>query len=256
MKPGKSTWLILLGSHLLALIYLAPASLIGSLLQSISAGRAGLANCSGTIWHGTATPVLYSRNGNAIPLLPLHWHVSLADEPAFRPQLSLTWEGEAQASPMLARLTMQGIEFRQIHLPLSASLIGEVSEFIKPAGLRGRILVSGESFFIGKQGLQGSVSADWLNASSLLSNIAPLGNYHLRFTALAAGGLGIDLQSRSGALQLTGHGQLLPGNGLEFHGTAQAAKNAEDKLQELLGHLGPESSPGVHTFTLTPSPAK
>jgi hypothetical protein len=53
-------------------------------------------------------------------------------------------------------------------------------------------------------------------------------------------------------LLLEGDGIWLTGQGLEFHGKAQASAGNNDNLKELLNHLGPETNPGVHSFNLIP----
>jgi general secretion pathway protein N len=231
---------------------LMPASLLGAMVASATYNRVELANTSGTLWKGQATPVILQRDGGLIVLDSFAWELDLPALLKATLRIQLKWDSVRQEAPMEINITPRQLEVKQLYLPLSASLIGETSEFIKPAGLRGRIIVRGDTLLISQQGVLGKASAEWLEASSLLSSVSPLGNYRLDFdtdyTRLA-----IQLSSISGALRLSGQGTMLPNKGLSFSGKASAASGQEDALKELLNHLGPELSPGVRTFTIVPT---
>ncbi len=234
------------------LVVTAPASLLGRVAAQASNGRVEFANTQGTIWHGSANPVLHQRSGGLVTLSTLHWNAVLPALLTGKFLVQLNWDDGAQTAPMDISVSAKQIELRQAHIPLPAVLLDEVSDFLKPAQLRGQVVLRSDLLLISRQGAQGTATADWMNASSLLSNISPLGNYHFTFSSSSAG-VDITLNTASGALILKGQGHLAPSSGLDFRGTAEAEKGKEDALRELLGHLGPEQSPGVNTFTLVPT---
>jgi general secretion pathway protein N len=249
---NRRTWAILLFAYFVVLILSAPASMLNIALEYASNGRIELANTKGTIWSGTASPVLHQRDGGLIILNTLHWDISAFALIKLKINAQLNWDDEQQVQPMNVNVSFDQIELQHTYLPLPAILLDEASDFLKPAELRGKIILRGDALLINKQGVHGTATADWLNASSSLSNISPLGNYHFIFSSSSAG-LDINLSTTSGALILAGKGQFLPTTGLEFNGTAQAAKGNEEALRELLSHLGPQLSPGISTFSLVPT---
>jgi general secretion pathway protein N len=246
---NRRNWALLLFAFILVLIIIAPASLINIALNYAGSGRLQLANTKGTVWNGSANPILFQHNGGIITLNSLHWEISAIALLKLTIVARLNWDDVQQAQPMNVIFSFDQIELQNTYLPFPAILLDEASEFLKPAALRGKIILRSDTLFLNQQGMQGIATADWLNASSLLSSISPLGDYHFIFSSTSAG-LNINLSTTSGALILAGKGRFLSTTGLEFNGTAQAAKGSEEALRELLSHLGPQLSPGISTFAL------
>lgn len=249
---NKWTWTLLFATFTIALIVSAPASILSRIISNASNGRIELANTQGRLWRGSANPVLHQRSGGLIALNTVHWDIATSSLLKGKLNIEINWDDETQTAPMYIIASSSQIELRHAYIPLPAILLDEISDFLEPAQLRGQVILRGESLFITRQGVQGDAMADWLNASSLLSSVAPLGNYHFTL-ASSASGLDIKLKTASGALLLAGQGRLTAATGLNFKGTAQAASGKEEALRELLNHLGPQESPGIATFTLVPS---
>jgi general secretion pathway protein N len=249
---NKKTWALLFFTYAIVLIVTAPASLISQLLSYASNGRVELANTRGTIWAGSANPVLHQKNGGLITINSLHWSISPLTLLTGKLNAQINWDIDQIVPPMYINVSAKQIELQHTYIPLPAILLDEASDFLKPAVLRGQIILKSDSLLISNQGLQGTATADWLNASSLLSSVSPLGDYHFTFSSSPAS-LDITLQTTSGALILSGQGRFTAGSGLDFKGTAQAAKGKEAELHELLSNLGPEVSPGVNSFSLVPT---
>jgi general secretion pathway protein N len=250
---SKWTWTLLIAAYTCVLLVNAPASVLSRLISNASNGRIELANTQGTLWRGSANPILHQRGGSLITLNAVHWDVAVLTLLTGKLAVRLNSDDESQTVPMDISISTSRIELRHAYIPLPAILLDEVSDFLKPAQLRGNVILHSELLEITRQGVQGAATADWLNASSLLSSIAPLGDYHFTFSSSSVG-VDVTLNTTSGALRLAGGGRYTAANGLNFKGTAQAAKGNEEALRELLGHLGPEESPGINTFTLVPSP--
>jgi len=68
---------------------------------------------------------------------------------------------------------------------------------------------------------QGSLTADWENASSALTPVSPIGHYRLQ-TDGNYPGMRVELQTISGPLELTGSGTIGEGGRLRFDGIARA----------------------------------
>lgn len=253
---GKRVLALFVVTYLLTLLITAPASLLDSVVQYATGGRLMLAHAQGTIWNGAATPALRGRTANLITLEPMHWDVAVLPLFTGKMQLSLQWDdfapGQTMAAPaMEAMLTFKQIELQHVLLLLPARILEELSPILKPAQFRGQFHIQSERLVLTKNNLHGSAVVDWQQASSALSSIAPLGNY--RVTLNGAGErVNIGLSTPSGVLLLNGQGFWSAAHGLEFHGTAQAAAGKHESLTELLHHLGPEASPGVHNFNLVP----
>jgi len=248
---SKGIWALLITTFLCALIVTAPSSILSPIIKNASEGRVELANTEGTIWNGAANPVLHQHDGGLITLSKLHWKISTQTLFTGKLNTQVKWDDEPQTTPMDIIASLGKIEVHHAYFPLSAILLGEASKFLKPAGLRGKVILRSDSLLISQQGLQGLATADWLNASSLLSSVSPLGNYHFTFSA-SNGGVDITLNTVTGALILAGQGRFSASSGLNFKGTAQATKEKEEELRELLNNMGPELRPGIKSFTLVP----
>jgi general secretion pathway protein N len=250
---SRWVWALLIAVYLSVIVITAPASVLSQIVKGASDGRLELANTQGSVWHGVANPVLHQRSGGLITLSTLHWDIDALSIFTGKLGIKLKWDEDAQTTPMDIIVSSGQIELRRAFIPLQAILLDEASDFLKPAALRGQVILRSDSLLVTQQGVQGTATADWLNASSLLSSVAPLGNYHFQFSS-SSNGLDIKLSTTSGALILGGQGRFSTARGLDFKGTAQAASGKESALRELLSHLGPEERPGVNTFTLVPSP--
>ena len=248
-KPGKSIVILFVIIFAGALIALAPASLLSAVISSASKGQFTLANTEGRIWHGSAMPALRQHNGNLMVLERMHWDISIL--PMFTGKLAveLRWDHVDQAVPMRLTATLAQVELKDAVVPLYAGLFGEVVPLMKPVQLNGPLLIRSPQFVFTRQGMQGSASAIWSNASSVLSAVRPLGQYHIDMTG-SGSRLDLVLRTDNGLLVLDGRGSFTPAEGFRFQGTARAAPESKGRLDELLGNFGPESSPGVHVLNV------
>lgn len=247
----KRAFVLFVCATLVTLLVTAPASLLDTCLQYLSRGRMVLANTNGTIWSGSATPALRQQEGRFITLQPLHWRIAVLSIFSGKVQAQLQWDELPSTPAMEVTASFGQIELRHVRIPLPVRVVGELSPILKPAGFRGQLQVQSEHLVFSARGFDGVATVDWQQAGSALSRIAPLGDY--RLTLRGAGEqVNIELTTTSGVLLLQGQGGWSAANGLSFHGKAQASREDHGELAELLQHLGPEQSPGVHGFNLTP----
>lgn len=229
------------------LLALAPATLMGYMLERASNGQLVLARTQGSLWQGSG--ILLMQNAGGIRSLgAYHWDMQpwLA---AMQVQAGSYAPMTLQYRPLLARLDID-----DLRLDLPAALLEVAAPQLHPYRLQGALQVNADHLELDARGLNGQLSADWLHAASGLSPIAPLGDYRI---ILKGNGqqLEASLETLAGKLKLQARGYLDPSNGVQISGTAQAAPGAEDELNELLHYIGPESQPGIYTLALMPQSA-
>lgn len=238
----------LLGA-LIGLIAFAPASWLARGVAAATGERLVLADARGTIWSGSAVPVLTggpgSRDAAALPGR-LYW--------------TLAWRGSAleiratQACCLNGALTLRvspGLARWSVALLPATGSIGQwPSAWLGGLGtpwntlqLGGSLRLSSPGFSVeriaGRWRADGSLEIELLNASSRLSTLETLGSYRLRVVGdpANAGQPSLALSTRDGALQLSGNGSLGPG-GVRFRGEASAAPDDQTALSNLLNIIG------------------
>lgn len=238
---------------LVGFIAFAPAAWLASGVASATGGRLLLAEARGTVWSGSAVPVLTggpdSRDASALPgrlewtlgasglglelrarhACCLNGTVALQVRPGFgRTAIKLVpppggWIGQ-WPSAWLAGL---GTPFNTLQLGGSARL---TSPGITFESVQGRWLV------------QGRGDIELINVSSRLSTLDSLGSYRLTLAGnpTAASGSQLTLATLEGALQLSGSGTW-DASGVRFRGEARAAPGDEAALSNLLNIIGRRS---------------
>ena len=248
-KIGWRALVLFAIAFFITLIVTAPATLLGRMVEVGSNGQLALANTSGTVWQGSATPVIRQRAGSLLALEKLHWDIAWL--PLFTGKIitRLRWDNVEQALPMVATVSLTQIELRNAILPLQAALLGELTPMLQPVQLSGKMQIKSDLFTFSKSGISGNAIADWTNAGSVLSSVNPLGSYRINLAG-AGEKLDVTLITTSGVLLLEGKGSFTRNQGLKFQATARAAAESKGSLDELLNNFGPESAPGVHAINL------
>ena len=233
----------------ITLLVTAPATLLAKIVETASNGQFVLANASGTLWQGSATPAIRQRAGSFFALEKLHWDIAVL--PLFTGKLvsQFRWDNVEQIQPMAVTLSFSQVELRDVVLPLSAGIMGELTPLLQPIQLSGQMYIRSEKFTLTRQGMNGNAVAEWSNAGSVLSTVKPLGNYRINLAGLGER-LEITLLTTSGVLLLEGTGSFSASQGLRFQGSARASADSKGSIDELLSNFGPESAPGVHSLNL------
>lgn len=238
------------GYFIIVLLVTAPASLLDGIIQHMSHHRLSLANCQGTIWRGSATPLFLNGKNSSIALHTVHW--SLRPQALLQGQIKavMSWDDLESRTPMQIALSRNSVILTDVLLQIPAEVISELSPFLKPAQFNGSLTIESPHLAYTDNHLQGSATARWNQAGSAMSAVHPLGNYRIDIAA-AQDSLRATLTTQSGVLLLGGQGNWSPQQGFHFNGTATAAADAQPALSELLHHLGPEvSSSGVYQISL------
>lgn len=230
---------------------LAPATLVTGLLERATAGRLSLAQAEGTLWRGAG--VLLLRHDNRfLPLGRYAWRISPAVDLS---QIAVSVDtGSDKPAQLLISPWRNEVEVSWAQVSLPAQLLSVFSPQLLPYRLSGELNLSTEHFHITPDSNSGTITLDWKQATSGLTEIAPLGDYRILLQGAAAE-LKVSLTTLTGKLHLAGNGQMQVGHALTFNGTAQAAPDQKENLSNLLHHIGPELSPGIFSFTLASYPA-
>jgi general secretion pathway protein N len=235
---------------LLATARFAPASWATQALEGPFSGRLTLADVQGTVWDGSALPVLSAASGShEAVVLPSRLEWSL--RPGFS-GMRLTLSQACCLPQPLQWLLVPGLNQARITLagPLQGVLLqwpaqwlvglGAPWNTLKPGGLM-QFSSPGLSLRLlqGRWRFDGQAQVDLLNVSSAISPLDRLGSYRLVLAGRADAGdaMAITLNTLDGALQLTGSGQSTPA-GLRFRGEARAAPGQEGPLNNLLNIIG------------------
>lgn len=262
-----SLWGLLPGA-LAALVIFAPAAWLVPLVADASDQRLLLADARGTVWSGSAVPVLTGGAGSLdAAALPgrLSWRIGLAEGSplalALRARHDCCLDGEftLRIEPGWGRL--------RLALPARPGPLGQwPAAWLSGLGtpfntvtLGGSLRLSNEGLALvwadGRLRMDGRATLEMRDISSRLSTLGSLGSYRLQITgqdpaaapapppappgrapatpALAT----LSLTTIDGALRLSGSGQWSPA-GLRLRGDARAAEGSEAVLNNLLNIIG------------------
>ncbi len=238
---------------LYAFIAYAPAAWLADSVATASNGRLLLAETEGSIWRGSALPVLTGGPGSKdAAVLPsrLDWSLSpffgglrlkLSQGCCIEPGLVLEWRPGWNKMSVAVKPGANGVG----HWPAAwLEGLGAPWNTLRPGGqlrlaTQGLTLESNN----GVWQVRGQADLDWMQASSRLSTLDALGSYRIGLSGGAEGASGaaarpaITLRTLEGALQLNGNGQFGE-RGLKFNGDARAAPGFEPALNNLLNIIG------------------
>lgn len=235
----KRLFLLGITSTLIFLCLYAPAQLLGSLLAQFSSGRLGLANSQGSLWQGEASLLLNSIDDNAAPLNlgKISWNTQPLQLLIGRFSINITLNDSA---PFWITLDSSRLHVEHASLTLPSEMVASLVPTLKAAQLGGQLVVRCESLSITHSEILGKLDVNWNLASSPLSMVNPLGNYHYRLEG-SGSALKIKLETQGeSALIMHGNGSWTSKEGLHFDGIAKAKATAKTQLQMLLHVMGNE----------------
>jgi general secretion pathway protein N len=240
---------------LAGLLAFAPASWLAHAVANATGQALLLADARGTVWNGSATPVLTggpgSRDAAALPSR-LHWQ--LGWQRWFSLQLRLSQACcmpqplDVVLRPGFGRFTIvlrPGPDGQARARWPAAWLVGLGTPWntLQPGGA---LELASPGFAVeavqGRWRFDGRAEVSLLDLSSRVSPLDPLGSYRLGLAdnPAAAGTAVVQLETIEGALQLSGTGSWGP-QGLRFRGEASAQPGDEAALANLLNIIGRRS---------------
>jgi len=209
-----------------------------------------LSNPVGTIWSGSATPVLNFKQGAPFPLERMDWSISLRAIFSGNILLLLKESAAPQNPPAEIYLGFRQVELRNIAIELPAAVMGELNPMLQTMRFQGRVGITADNLVLQRSGaVTGKMAATWQMAGSAMSPVNPFGSYHFDLSGMGDK-IQIGLSTVSGDLQLNGQGEWLTVGKLSFQATAKAIDSRKEVFSEMLHHLGPETAPGVFSFKL------
>ncbi|MEO7246681.1 MAG: type II secretion system protein N [Rubrivivax sp.] len=264
-RSGLRRW-GLLGAVLGALggvLAFAPAAWLAAATARGSEQRLLLAEARGTVWSGSAVPVLTGGAGSrSAAVLPgrLHWRLGWhagALELRLRqacclndaPRLRLTPGLQRQQLELLADVDLTAAPAPATGAPPPVvgqwpadwlAGLGTPWNTVQLDGLL-RLATPGLRFERdrGQWRIAGSAVLDGIDIASRLSTLPTLGSYRIRLDGAGpdADGVRLVLGTTAGALRLRANGGWT-GDGLRLRGEAEAAPGAESALDNLLNLIG------------------
>jgi general secretion pathway protein N len=247
-----ATWGGVLGL-LFALVAFAPASWLAAAVASATDQRLLLAEVRGTVWNGSAIPVLSagpdSRDAATLPGR-LQWTIGWR---GFGAELRLS-QPCCMAQPLVFGLQPGLGRFRARLLPQPGGAAARwPAAWLSGLGTPWNTLqLNGNLFFVspgmtiewvqGRWRMDGRADIELRNASSRLSPLDPLGSYRFSISGDPAnpGTSVLSLATMEGALRLSGSGTW-GATGVRFRGEASADAGDEAALNNLLNIIGRRS---------------
>ncbi|HEX8955027.1 MAG TPA: type II secretion system protein N [Burkholderiaceae bacterium] len=225
---------------LTALVFF-PASWLTYKVEQETGGRLTLGDPQGTLWRGSAFIGVAPGKGDPVtPLLPGRFSWRLSPMALFG-QVDMELENpESLSQPLkiVGTWSQWQVSGASVNLPADRLAgLGAPLNTIQPSG---RMQFSWGPLLVAQHGatvaVNGSTSLELSDMSSRLSNIKPLGAYHVSIQ-WSGESAHLELKTTSGPMLLSGQGDLNNGQ-FHFSGQAEAEAGQEQKLAGLLNLLG------------------
>jgi general secretion pathway protein N len=230
-----------LGVFAVALVALAPATLIDARLERASEGRVRLAEARGSLWSGAGWIEIRDADGRAGVAKPLAWRVLPGS--LLRGRLSVEVELDQAARPFPVTLSLSRIEIADAGISVPAAVLGLGIPRIATLRLTGDVLVDIPRLSVERGRMDGEATLKWRAAGSALTPISPLGDYEVRFKAVGPA-LHAALSTLEGPLQLDGKGTWTNGAPPSFVVAARVPAQHEEQLAPLLRLIAVERGAG------------
>jgi general secretion pathway protein N len=227
----------------------APANWLAGAVASASGEHLLLSDARGTVWSGSAVPVLAggqgSRDAAALPGR-LAWTIALSGlglELRAAQACCLNGTVTLRVTPGLSRWTTVLVPPPGWVGQWPSAWLGGLGTPWNTLQLGGSLRLISPRFALewvaGRWRVDGQADVEFVNASSRLSTLEALGSYRMRLIGdpANAGQPRLELSTQEGALQLSGSGSVGPG-GVRFRGEARAAEGDEAALANLLNIIG------------------
>lgn len=259
----------LLGGALCLLAFF-PAGWLAAQVAVASGQRIVLQDARGSVWNGSAVLVLAggagSHDAQAIPGR-LSWRLHPARSSEGRGLTLQDWGVgvavehaccQRQAAQLLWLPLKQVFQLSGLDWQLPAQLLAGLGTPWNTLGLDGQLQLS-SSFLqwpesMETASMQGRLELKALSLSSRLSTLRPLGSYRMALVAERTdAGLGFELHTLQGALQLSGKGRQLAGR-WRFQGLARAEPGQDAALANILNLIGNRGGDIAWSIVRSPPP--
>lgn len=234
---------------LICVVAFAPASWLARTVDDATEGHLLLADTRGSIWSGSALLVLTggrdSRDSSALPGR-IEWNMGFAGT-----SLALRMRQDCCLNGEVTLLLKPGLGTASVSVPAGnqqgwlarwpASWLSGLGTPWNTLQLGGSVRLSAKNLKIdwaqGRWRQSGQLDLDFMNLSSRVSTVDPLGSYRFSVIGDNAGLSRMVLSTQEGALLLSGEGSFGAGKA-RFLGEANAAPDREAALNNLLNIIG------------------
>ena len=237
----RSALAIGLGAYVIALVAFAPATLVDAAIESASQGRLRLAEASGTLWSGSGQIEIRDAAGRTGVARSLSWR--FLPESLLRGHLVCEVELDHAGKRFSVTTSPSRIELANADISLPATVLGLGVPKLAPLGLTGEVLIHVAGLSIARDAMEGNATLQWRAAGSMLTPVAPLGDYEVR---LDGEGTTVHayLRTLEGPLQLDGKGSWTRGGNPAFRAMALVPIQYREQLAPLLRLIAIEREEG------------
>lgn len=229
-------------AYALALLAMAPATLVSVGMADASDGRLRIAEIQGTLWSGTGQLEILDATGLAGFATHIGWH--LRPHALLFGKLDYEVKIDAGPQPFQVGISWSRITLENADISLPAAVLGLGVARLAPLGLAGEVRVNVPTLSIGPTTTYGSATLLWRDAGSALSPVSPLGNYELRVEGEGAR-TRVTLHTLQGPLTLDGEGTwAINDRAFAFLATAYVPPEFHPRLAPFLRLIGVERSDG------------
>lgn len=204
-------------------VAIIPTFMINTIITRASKDKLKIYNQSGTFWHGSGLLVVNNNKKEPIaPILLLNWKISFGLTKFINLHL---FTGNATIADVY--VDKQGVNIDNLSLSLSATQVSQLVDIVRDVQLSGNIHLQSKHMLVTKDKAQGMLTIDFVNVSSGLSPVNPLGNYVISLNSATGA---IEVTSKPGStLSLSGSGSL---NSLQIN--ASVAKDKQEQLKSFM----------------------
>lgn len=222
-----------------SLAALAPAGLVGSLIEYASANRLTLAGASGRVWEGRGT--LTARSTGARVLLG--WTLQ-PKELVFARLSGTVSVGAAQPTRFIA--ARSSLEVDRIDVALPAAIVAEALGAYSGYTIGGTVQIRSQRVYLHHENASARIALEWAHAATGVIAVAPLGHYRADLEWIA-GTASINVRTHEGPLHLDGNGRW-SGNSAALALNARASGEQAETLKAWLRTMTPEQPGGIFRF--------
>jgi general secretion pathway protein N len=236
---GWLSWLVMLGCVLILTVANFPLQWLTSIVANASNCQLSLSQPAGTIWKGSAQ--VGFLDGKSAGSKGCQRPQAMSERFSWTSQCSVLgrqckWLLQYPDAERPLEFTLKpnslALSSNQIEFP--PELIEVLSGPWRSLHLRGKLIVRWTEL-VWDSSQRGSVEVEFVNASSKISPVKPLGSYRLAFQLNQK--ISIELSTIEGILQLAGKGNIEM-NRLSFQGDAKVRPESLDSLIGLLSIIG------------------
>lgn len=224
---------------------LAPAQLLAVLLNHYSQGKLSLVAPNGSAWRGSAHVILNAVHHRVLNVGKVSWDIQAVQMIAGKISIQIIWN---DAMPFWLFIEPTRIHIERANLSLPAEILETFMPVIATAKLGGKVDIHCDNLSITSKEMIGKIDMDWLNVTSQLSTLNPMGSYHLTWFV---GHGAIQLKPIGNApLILQGTGNIGLKQGVHFNGMASAQPEHQQALKQVLQIIGNETPVGSGQYKI------